>query len=95
MDYNGSFNVSRHTNKVYNTSGYEEWTLNTDWLPEYMNTPLQELMLSEEIWLYDGYTAIPVNKSETSFNFKTHVNDKLIQYSMKFKLSHNTINNIL
>lgn len=95
VDYNGAFNVSRHTNKVYNTSGYEEWTLNTDWLPEYMNTPLQELMLSEEIWLFDGVNPTPINKSDTSISYKTNVNDKLIQYTMKFKLSHNTINNIL
>lgn len=95
VDYNGAFNVSRHTNKVYNTLGYEEWTLNTDWLPEYMNIPLQELMLSEEIWLYDGVRPIPINKSDTSISYKTNVNDKLIQYTMKFKLSHNTINNIL
>ena len=95
VDYNGSFDISRHTNKSYNTSGYEEWTLNTDWLPEYMNVPLQELVLSEEIWLFDGFTPIPINKSETQFSFKTQVNDKLIQYTMRFKLSHNTINNIL
>lgn len=95
VDYNGSFNPDRHTNKVYNTTGYEEWTLNTDWLPEYMNQPLEELMLSEEIWLFNGNYPVPINKADTSISYKTNVNDGLIQYTLKFKLSHNSINNIL
>lgn len=96
VDYNGSFNVSRHTRKTINTFATEEWTLNTDWVEEYMNDVFRELMLSEEIWVVDRYNKIiPVNKSETQFTSKTRVNDKLIQYTMKFKLSHNTINNIL
>ena len=96
VDYNGSFNTSRHTRKTINTFATEEWTLNTDWVEEYMNDVFRELMLSEEIWVVDRYNKIiPVNKSETQFTSKTRVNDKLIQYTMKFKLSHNTINNIL
>lgn len=96
VDYNGSFNVARHTRKTINTFASEEWTLNTDWMEEYMNDVFKELMMSEEIWVVDRYNVItPVNKSDTQFNYKTRVNDKLIQYTMKFKLSHNIINNIL
>jgi hypothetical protein len=96
VNYNGEFDVSRHTRKHFNTSGSEEWTLNTDWIPEYMNVAFKELMLSEEIWLVDRYNdVIPVNKVDTQFSYKTSLNDKLIQYTMKVKLSHNIINNIL
>jgi hypothetical protein len=94
VDFNGSFDVSRHTQKHFNTNMTEEWTLNTDFIPEYMNVSLRELMASEEIWLYSNYKIIPVNKSDTSFAVKTSLNDKLIQYTMKVKLSHNSINNI-
>lgn len=96
VDYNGSFNVARHTRKTINTFASEEWILNTDWMEEYMNDVFKELMMSEEIWVVDRYNVItPVNKSDTQFNYKTRVNDKLIQYTMKFKLSHNIINSIL
>lgn len=96
VNYNGQFDVARHTRKHFNTIGSEEWTLNTDWVPEYMNAAFKELMLSEEIWLVDRWNTItPVNKTDTQFSYKTHLNDKLIQYTMKMKLSHNIINNIL
>jgi hypothetical protein len=96
VNYNGEFDVTRHTRKHFNTSGSEEWTLNTDWVPEYMNDAFKELMLSEEIWLVDRWNTItPVNKVDTQFSYKTSLNDKLIQYTMKVKLSHNIINNIL
>ena len=95
VDYNGSYDITRHTRKHFNTMGYEEWTLNTDFLDESMNDPLRELMLSEEIWLCRSGIYIPINKADTSITFKTSLNDKLIQYTMKVKLSHNIINNIL
>ena len=96
VNYNGEFDVTRHTRKHFNTIGSEEWTLNTDWVPEYMNVVFKELMLSEEVWLVDKYSKItPVNKTDTQFTYKTSLNDKLIQYTMKVKLSHNIINNIL
>lgn len=154
VDYNGSYNIARHTKKHFNTNGYEEWTLNSDFIEESNNSSFKELMLSEEIWLCepinittfdkrtpypigsivisggeiwiaianvpaapppaypndippmdpdrwqsynpnDYYNSIiPINKSDTSITFKTNLNDKLIQYTMKVKLSHNTINNI-
>jgi hypothetical protein len=96
VDYEGHFDINRHTTKQYNLTGFEEWTLNTDYLPEYMNTAIQEAMLSEEIWLMDdSLSVIPVNKSDENITYKTHLNDKLIQYTLKVKLSHETINNIL
>ena len=95
VDMNGAFNIQRHSEKQFNTNGYIEVTLNTEYLPEYMNTLYEELKLSEEIWLYDGVDAVPVNKSENDITFKSIRYDKLIQYTMKFKMSHRLLNNIL
>ena len=96
VDYNGDYNISRHTRKHFNTIATEELVLNTDFLPEYMNDVFKELMFSEEIWLVDRFNTIkPINKTDAQFTYKTSLNDKLIQYTMKVKLSHNIINNIL
>jgi hypothetical protein len=96
VDYEGNFDINRHTNKQYNVSGDEEWILNTDYIPEYMNDVIKEAMLSEEMWLIDNFNdIIPVTKLDNSISFKTSLNDKLIQYTIKVKLSHNTVNNII
>ena len=96
INYEGNFNINRHTTKEFNITGEEIWTLNTDYLPEYMNSVFKEAMLSEEIWLIslDG-TIQPVIKLDSNIIFKTQLNDKLCQYTIKVKLSHQTVKNIL
>lgn len=106
VDINGNYDIRRHTNKQYNVSGYEEWTLNTPFIPEYMNESIKQAMLSEEMWIRPGATLIegvltpsqtlyPVVRMDQSLSYKTSLNDKLIQYTIKVKLSHNEIKNIL
>jgi hypothetical protein len=95
VDYNGDFNVNRHTNKQFNTNGKERFTLNTEFLPEYMNQAVEELSLSEELWLVKDDAIYPIIRVNDNINFKTKLNDKLIQYSMQVELSHNIIKNIL
>lgn len=96
VDFNGDFNINRHTSKQYNVTGMEDWTLNTDFLPEYMNAPIKEAMLSEEMWLIDSDgNVIPVVRKDQNLQFKTSLNDKLIQYTITVKLSHRTIKNII
>ncbi len=96
VDYEGDFNINRHTSKQFNVSGNEEWILNTDFLPEYMNQPIKEAMLTEEMWLIDAAGNItPVIKLDSSLSFKTSLNDKMIQYTVRVKQSHNTVNNII
>lgn len=99
VNYNGDFDVTRHTNKQMSVQGSEEWTLNTDFLPEYMNEIITEAMLSEEMWIVDRLVSNkprmrPVTRLDSSVAYKTELNDKLVQYTIKVKLSHDKINNI-
>ena len=96
LDYNGNFDITRHTKKQLNVNGYESWVLNTDWMPEYMNQALEEIKLSEEVWLLDSNnTPIPIIIEDNTIDYKTVVNDKLIQYTIKVKMSQQVIKNIL
>lgn len=99
VNYNGEFDITKHTNKQIFVQGGEEWTLNTDFIPEYMNEVITEAMLSEEMWLVDRLVGnkprmIPVVRLDSSLSYKTELNDKLVQYTVKVKLSHDKINNI-
>lgn len=96
VDVNGSYNINRHTNKQFNTNGTEELVLNTNWIPEYMNQAIEEAMLSEELWLIDENNIItPVVRKDNNISYKTQLNDKLIQYTIKVEQSHSTIKTIL
>lgn len=96
VDLEGNYNINRHTKKQFNVNGTEEWTLNTDFIPEYMNAPIKEAMLSEEMWLIDNLgNIIPVVRVDNSVTFKTSLNDKMINYTIRVNLSHNTVQNII
>jgi hypothetical protein len=97
VDIDGNYDIKKHTQKQYNTTGEEEWTLNTPLLSEYMNETIKQAMLSNEIYLVDLSTkeVLPVIKLDDSLSYKTGLNDGLIQYTIKVKLSHKIIKNII
>ena len=69
----------------------EKITVNTDWLDESYNDIFKQLLVSEEIyWQYDEKVGSqqlkPLAVDTTSLDFKTHVVDKLIQYTISFSL---------
>ena len=72
----------------------ESFTLNTPFLDEGNVQAFEELLLSEYVWLKkasSNYT--PVTIKDNSMTRKTHVNDKLIQYTVNVESSFNLINN--
>jgi len=54
-------------------------------------------MLSEQVWLekLDGTDDVfPVNVTTQSLQYKTSVNDKLVQYTLNFEYAFDKINNV-
>jgi hypothetical protein len=105
VDMNGDYDINRHTKRQFNVNGYEEWTLNTPFIPEYMNESIKQAMLSEEMWIREtGYFAFgelvrtdfayPVIRMDQSLAYKTELNEQNIQYTIKVRLSHNEIKTI-
>ena len=96
VDIEGVADYTSHSNKRFNVTGTEVWTLNSDYQPEYMNEAFKQAMLSEEVYIldYDGLI-IPVIIEDQSLDFKTVLNDKLIQYTIKVRKSQNETTNFL
>jgi hypothetical protein len=95
VNLEGVYNINRHTKKQFNVGGMEEWTLNTEMLPEYMNSVVKEAYLSEEMWLIDSAGVItPVIRKDQNVQFRTILNREMVQYTLVVTLSHNTIQNI-
>ena len=80
--------------QITNVNATSKITLNTGFIKEDMNTTVEELMISENIYIrYQGKTLplIPLTKSMTH---KTHLNDKMINYTLEFEFAFDKINNI-
>ena len=55
---------------------------------------IEELFLSEKVWIrYDGLT-LPIIPTSKSLTFKTSVNDRLANYTVNFDFAFNKINNV-
>jgi len=84
---------------LYYTEGAETITLNTDYIDESFNEFFKEMLVSDEIYLVtskpestryeDGLFAkfLPLVLTNNTFQEKTGVNDKLIQYTFEFRFS--------
>ena len=60
------------------------------------NETFKQLLLSEEVWLKapNGQIPLAVNIASSEFNYKTKLNDKLINYTIEAEYASSTINNV-
>ena len=88
----------------YNKSGKESITLNTNYLNEQYNEVIKQLMLSEQVWLTklldpvtdsdNKETVLSVVPKTSSINYKTSVNDRLVQYTIDFDYAFDKMNTV-
>lgn len=89
------YSTTAHAKKTFNANATESISLNTGFVSELMNPYFEELMVSEYIWLIDENDIVyPVNLKDSSFTYKTGLNDRLINYTMNFEKSFALVNNI-
>jgi len=78
----------------YNVNSQTSLSMNTGFVKEDMNQTIEELFFSENVWIrYEGKT-LPVIPSSKSLQYKTVLNDKLINYTVNFEFAFDRINNV-
>jgi len=92
----GGVDNTVRTMRQYNKNGVESITLNSGFVVEALNESFKQLMLSEEVTLYDfdNNVSQAVNVTDSELKYKTSVNDKLINYSIDLEMSNNIIDDI-
>jgi hypothetical protein len=82
--------------QTFNKNGTIRYTLNTNYMIEAYNEVMEDLLLSEYVWInYGGLTGKPVVVTSSSLTYKKSVNDRLIQYTIEVEEANDIINNIL
>jgi len=98
-----SYNTEAHQYVTFGDQGTKSISLNTGWIPESMNVTLQELFLSQKIWLtnYNPEPSIsanvinePVIIKSKNLEFKRHINDRMINYNLQFQYAFDMINQV-
>jgi len=89
-----TYDITRHQVSTYNVNAKETISLNTPFVADNYNLVLEELLLSEHIWLTKDGTTYPIAPKTKSLQKKTSVNDRLVQYTMEFEYAFDKINNV-
>lgn len=90
-----TYSTTDHSMQTFNTNAKQSLVLNTGFIKESMNITLEELLLSEYIWLVDSSNNVfPTILKESNLQTKTSLNDRLINYTMNFEMSFDYINNV-
>lgn len=90
----GSYSTTKHQSYNKNFSMSESITLNTGFVSESMDEVINQLTLSAYIWGEINSEIIPLKIVTTDQTRKTHLNDKLINYTVEFEYAYDSINNI-
>lgn len=85
-----SYDTDIHQLKKYNVKGNRRVRIETGFLNEEYNDTIEELLLSEYVWL----NGVPVNVSTNTLEQKTRIVDKLINYSIEFEYAFDEISNV-
>lgn len=89
-----TYSKEKHQVRQFHVTGKETIQMNTGYIDESFNEIMRQLMLSEQVWVYDGIQVKPITLNTSSLQFKTSVNDKLINYTIDFSYAFNKINDL-
>lgn len=82
------------SNIVQDVASTKSITLNTGFLREEYNETIRQLLQSENIWIREDNQTLPILVKDSNFQYKTSVNDKLVNYTINFEFAFDGINNI-
>ena len=90
----GVYNTNSHQTVSFNVNGTNKIKCNTDFLNEVENDTIQEMLLSENIWLIENGITRPVVLETKTLDYKQTKVERLIQYEFTFNYAFNTINQV-
>jgi|TARA_R110000851_G_scaffold141222_2_gene278966 hypothetical protein len=93
---NASSNYNTYDNQKsrMNVNAQTSLTLNTGFIKEDMNQTIEELFYSENVYIRYEDKTLAVIPTSKSLQYKTVLNDKLINYTVQFDFAFDRINNV-
>lgn len=90
----GTYDTTKHQFQKINIQGKKSIKLNSGYLNQSENVLYEQMLLSDKLYFYENNVLVPINATSSNIEFKTRVNDKLVQYSMEFEYAYNQIQNV-
>ena len=88
---NGSYNRYEHQFKKFNSNGKKKYIINSAFVSEGYNDSVNELLLSEQVWMHINNNVIPIHVITSDVSYKTSLNDKLVEYTLEVEQAYDLI----
>lgn len=75
----------------YNVNSRSKFDVNSGWITEDKNTNIKQLLLSEKVFIIENGINLPLIVETKTLEYKTRVNDKLINYKIEFSYAFEDI----
>tara|TARA_R100001463_G_scaffold6764_5_gene21954 strand:+ start:8234 stop:9217 length:984 start_codon:yes stop_codon:yes gene_type:complete len=89
-----SYNTYTTQNQRFNVNAETSITMNTGFILENMTSSIEQMFLSENVWIRWSNKTLPIIPKTKSMQKKTVLNNKLIDFTIDFKFAFNKINDI-
>lgn len=90
----GTYNTVDHQKKTLFKKSSEKLTINSGFYSEDFNDVFNQLLLSEDVWIQYESRELPVNIKNSTFSYKTSLNDKLINQTIDLEFAFDKINSV-
>lgn len=87
-----NYSINQATEIPYNFKTQKSLKLNTGFVKEEFNEVIQQLTLTKNAWTKEGDQILPVIPKTSSLEYKTQLNDKLINFTVEFDYAFNEVN---
>jgi len=91
---NNSYNTFDHQSKVLFKTSKESLKISSGFYPESFNDALNQLILSETVWITYKGQELPVNITNSSMKYQTRLDEKLINHILELDFAFDKINSI-
>lgn len=91
---NGVYSTTTHQHKKINITAKESIKVSSGYIGEEENELYKQLLISDGVYFYENEKLIPVNIKTSGLEYKTRVNDKLVNYELEFDYAYNVIQNV-
>ena len=80
------------TDTIHNVQSKKALTLNTGFVCEDYNEVVQQLLLSEHVWIHEDNKVYPVVPKDNVVEYQTNLYEKLLNYTINFDYAYSKIN---
>lgn len=86
------YSLSKPSKNIFNVEAQKRIKLNTGFVDEQFNEVIQQLLMTEHAWIEEDGVTYPIVPITKSLEYKTELNEKLINFTVEFEYAYTEIN---